>query len=64
MDRPPFNGMSKGPVMSIDFGVAISGITDGTSQTFQFHEVRIGVSPKDMRGTWAKIQEEAGRLAG
>jgi prepilin-type N-terminal cleavage/methylation domain-containing protein/prepilin-type processing-associated H-X9-DG protein len=49
----PYVGMSKGPVMSIDFGTSISGVTDGTSQTFLFHEVRIGVSPKDMRGTWA-----------
>jgi prepilin-type N-terminal cleavage/methylation domain-containing protein/prepilin-type processing-associated H-X9-DG protein len=53
VDRPPFPGMTKGPVMSIDFGVAITGIPDGTSNTFLFHEVRMGVSPKDMRGTWA-----------
>ncbi len=53
VNNPPYLGMSKGPVMSIDFGVAISGVTDGTSQTFLFHEVRIGVSPKDIRGTWA-----------
>jgi prepilin-type processing-associated H-X9-DG protein len=53
VDRPPFPGMSKGPVMAIDFGASINQITDGTSSTFLFHEVRIGVSPKDMRGTWA-----------
>jgi prepilin-type N-terminal cleavage/methylation domain-containing protein/prepilin-type processing-associated H-X9-DG protein len=51
--RPPYPGMSKGPVMSIDFGVAIGGVTDGTSQTFLFHEVRVGVAASDMRGTWA-----------
>ena len=51
--NPPYVGLSKGPVMSIDFGVSIGGVTDGTSNTFLFHEVRIGVSPKDMRGTWA-----------
>jgi prepilin-type N-terminal cleavage/methylation domain-containing protein/prepilin-type processing-associated H-X9-DG protein len=53
IERPPYPGMSKGPVMAIDFGAKISQITDGTSKTFLFHEVRIGVSPKDMRGTWA-----------
>jgi prepilin-type processing-associated H-X9-DG protein len=52
-DRPPFPGMSKGPVMAIDFGASIPQITDGTSSTFLFHEVRIGVTGKDMRGTWA-----------
>jgi prepilin-type N-terminal cleavage/methylation domain-containing protein/prepilin-type processing-associated H-X9-DG protein len=51
--RDPYPGMSKGPVMSIDFGATITGITDGTSTTFLFHEVRIGVSAKDLRGSWA-----------
>src|SRR5262249_61230190 len=50
---PPYQGMSKGPVMSADYGAPIAAITDGTSSTFQFHEVRIGVSDKDPRGTWA-----------
>ena len=53
VNNPPYLGMSKGPVMSIDFSVGIGGVPDGTSSTFLFHEVRIGVSPKDMRGTWA-----------
>ena len=53
VNNPPYLGMSKGPVMSIDFGVSIAGVTDGTSNTFLFHEVRIGISGKDMRGTWA-----------
>ena len=53
VDRPPYPGMCKGPVMSIDFGVAITGVSDGTSSTFMFHEVRIGVAASDMRGTWA-----------
>ena len=53
VSNPPYVGMSKGPVMSIDFGVSIAGVTDGTSSTFLFHEVRIGVSASDMRGTWA-----------
>jgi prepilin-type N-terminal cleavage/methylation domain-containing protein/prepilin-type processing-associated H-X9-DG protein len=53
VDRDPYPGMSKGPVMSIDFGAALTGIPDGTSGTFLFHEVRIGVNANDYRGTWA-----------
>lgn len=49
----PYPGMSKGPVMSIDYGAKIAAITDGTSNTFLFHEVRVGVSSQDLRGTWA-----------
>jgi prepilin-type N-terminal cleavage/methylation domain-containing protein/prepilin-type processing-associated H-X9-DG protein len=50
---PPYPGMSKGPVMSINFGCRLTDIADGTSNTFLFHEVRIGVSSADRRGTWA-----------
>jgi prepilin-type N-terminal cleavage/methylation domain-containing protein/prepilin-type processing-associated H-X9-DG protein len=53
VNNPPYQGMTKGPVMSADFGAALTGIPDGTSNTFLLHEVRIGVSPKDPRGTWA-----------
>lgn len=53
INNPPFQGMTKGPVMSIDYGVSIPGVTDGTSSTFLFHEVRIGVNANDYRGTWA-----------
>jgi prepilin-type N-terminal cleavage/methylation domain-containing protein/prepilin-type processing-associated H-X9-DG protein len=49
----PYPGMSKGPVMSINFGCRIKDILDGTSKTFLAHEVRIGVSGLDIRGTWA-----------
>src|SRR5437870_3979612 len=49
----PYPGMTKGPVMSIDFGANLSGIPDGTSGTFLFHEVRVGVNSRDLRGTWA-----------
>jgi prepilin-type processing-associated H-X9-DG protein len=45
--------MSKGPVMSAEYGAPIAAVTNGTSSTFLFHEVRIGVSDKDPRGTWA-----------
>jgi prepilin-type N-terminal cleavage/methylation domain-containing protein/prepilin-type processing-associated H-X9-DG protein len=51
--RDPYQGTSKGPVMSIEFGATLTGITDGTSATFLFHEVRIGVNANDYRGTWA-----------
>jgi prepilin-type N-terminal cleavage/methylation domain-containing protein/prepilin-type processing-associated H-X9-DG protein len=50
---PPYLGLTKGPFMSIDYGCRIAEITDGTSQTFAFHEVRRGVDPADWRGTWA-----------
>lgn len=53
VNNPPYPGMSKGPVMSIDFGVRLTDISDGTSMTFAFHEVRIGVTSGDLRGTWA-----------
>jgi prepilin-type processing-associated H-X9-DG protein len=49
----PFRGVSKGPVMAINFGARIADITDGTSTTFLVHEVRIGVNSMDRRGTWA-----------
>ena len=53
VNNPPYLGVAKGPVMSIEFGTTISGVTDGTSSTFLFHEVRIGVNANDYRGTWA-----------
>jgi prepilin-type N-terminal cleavage/methylation domain-containing protein/prepilin-type processing-associated H-X9-DG protein len=53
LNNPPYKGLSKGPVMSIDFGARLAQITDGTSVTFAFHEVRVGVNAKDIRGTWA-----------
>jgi prepilin-type N-terminal cleavage/methylation domain-containing protein/prepilin-type processing-associated H-X9-DG protein len=49
----PYPGLPKGPVMSIDFGAVLNQISDGTSTTFMFHEVRIGVTDADPRGTWA-----------
>jgi prepilin-type N-terminal cleavage/methylation domain-containing protein/prepilin-type processing-associated H-X9-DG protein len=51
--RPPFPGISKGPVMSINFGATLTTIPDGSSTTFLMHEVRIGVNPSDRRGVWA-----------
>jgi prepilin-type N-terminal cleavage/methylation domain-containing protein/prepilin-type processing-associated H-X9-DG protein len=49
----PFRGLSKGPVMAINYGAKIADITDGTSLTFMVHEVRVGVNSMDRRGTWA-----------
>jgi prepilin-type processing-associated H-X9-DG protein/prepilin-type N-terminal cleavage/methylation domain-containing protein len=51
--NPPYPGMSKGPVMAINYGCRLTDVVDGTSTTFLFHEVRIGVSPADRRGVWA-----------
>jgi prepilin-type N-terminal cleavage/methylation domain-containing protein/prepilin-type processing-associated H-X9-DG protein len=49
----PFPGISKGPVMSINFGATLTTIPDGTSTTFFVHEVRIGLNSMDRRGVWA-----------
>jgi prepilin-type processing-associated H-X9-DG protein len=39
--------------MAINYGCRLTDILDGTSNTFLFHEVRIGVNGQDRRGTWA-----------
>jgi prepilin-type processing-associated H-X9-DG protein len=43
----------KGPVMACNYGTSIPQITDGTSNTIMFNEVRAGVNQFDVRGTWA-----------
>jgi prepilin-type N-terminal cleavage/methylation domain-containing protein/prepilin-type processing-associated H-X9-DG protein len=53
LGETPFKGMSKGPVMAVNFGCRITDITDGTATTFLVHEVRIGLNAADRRGTWA-----------
>jgi prepilin-type processing-associated H-X9-DG protein/prepilin-type N-terminal cleavage/methylation domain-containing protein len=53
IDETPFKGMSKGPVMAVNFGCRLTDISDGTATTFLAHEVRIGRIPADRRGTWA-----------
>jgi prepilin-type processing-associated H-X9-DG protein len=45
--------MSKGPIFCINFGSKLLDITDGTSNTVMFNEVRAGISPQDPRGVWA-----------
>jgi prepilin-type N-terminal cleavage/methylation domain-containing protein/prepilin-type processing-associated H-X9-DG protein len=42
-----------GGVMSANYGARMSEIVDGTSNTLMFAEVRIGIEPRDIRGTWA-----------
>jgi prepilin-type processing-associated H-X9-DG protein len=57
----PFGGknpaISKGPIFFLSTtgnnGTTIVGITDGTANTILFNEVRSGLSPLDIRGTWA-----------
>ncbi len=49
----PFRGVSKGPVMAINYGARMTEIIDGTSVTFMVHEVRVGINSMDRRGTWA-----------
>ena len=41
------------PVMSINYGARFRDIRDGLSSTIMFAEVRAGVDPSDLRGTWA-----------
>lgn len=41
------------PVMSANYGARLAEITDGTSSTVMFTEVRTGVEARDIRGTWA-----------
>ncbi len=45
--------VSKGPIFAINYGSKITDITDGTSNTCMFNEIRAGVSPLDPRGVWA-----------
>jgi prepilin-type N-terminal cleavage/methylation domain-containing protein/prepilin-type processing-associated H-X9-DG protein len=53
LNYDPFPGVNKGPVMAINYGARLSDIIDGTHVTFLAHEVRVGVSSADRRGTWA-----------
>src|SRR6056297_2210728 len=41
------------PMMSINYGARFRDIRDGLSSTIMFAEVRAGVDPSDLRGTWA-----------
>jgi prepilin-type N-terminal cleavage/methylation domain-containing protein/prepilin-type processing-associated H-X9-DG protein len=52
--NPP---LSKGPIFFFSTtgknGSRIADITDGTSSTIMFNEIRAGLSPLDSRGVWA-----------
>ncbi len=41
------------PVMAINYGASFRDILDGLSSTIMFAEIRAGLSPQDLRGTWA-----------
>ena len=53
LTNAPFSGTSKRGVMGVNFGVTLAAITDGTSNTAFFAEMRSGVATIDIRGTWA-----------
>jgi prepilin-type N-terminal cleavage/methylation domain-containing protein/prepilin-type processing-associated H-X9-DG protein len=41
------------PVMAANYGARITDITDGSSNTAMFNEIRSGIAPIDPRGVWA-----------
>ncbi len=41
------------PVMEANYGARLTDISDGTSSTCLFNEIRAGISPIDPRGVWA-----------
>lgn len=49
----PFNGNPHGGMMGANYGVAISEVTDGLSNTAMLAELRSGLNSADPRGTWA-----------
>jgi prepilin-type N-terminal cleavage/methylation domain-containing protein/prepilin-type processing-associated H-X9-DG protein len=52
----PFNidgGVLSSPVFAANYGARFADITDGTSSTVMFNEIRAGISPLDPRGVWA-----------
>ncbi len=47
------DGSHVGGVFGINWGARFKDITDGTSTTVMFNEVRAGMNDKDRRGVWA-----------
>ncbi len=52
-NNAPFPPSSKRGVMGVNFGVSYAAVTDGTTNTAFFAEMRSGISTIDIRGTWA-----------
>jgi prepilin-type N-terminal cleavage/methylation domain-containing protein/prepilin-type processing-associated H-X9-DG protein len=57
-------GLPIGGVLTINTGISLAAITDGTSSTVMFDELRVGPSANDIRGTWAMGQAGASISAG
>jgi prepilin-type N-terminal cleavage/methylation domain-containing protein/prepilin-type processing-associated H-X9-DG protein len=49
----PLKGVSVGAVFAVNYGSKMADISDGTSNTIFFNEVRAGLSELDHRGIWA-----------
>ncbi len=49
----PFKNVPKHGVMGVNFGSSIAQVTDGTSNTLFFAEMRSGLATMDGRGVWA-----------
>jgi prepilin-type N-terminal cleavage/methylation domain-containing protein len=60
----PIAPMTGGGVFTINRGITLTAITDGTSNTILIDELRIGPSANDIRGTWAMGQAGASLSAG
>jgi prepilin-type N-terminal cleavage/methylation domain-containing protein len=58
----PLYGVVSSPVMSSNYGSKITDISDGTSNTIMFNELRAGISPLDPRGVWALGLDRTRRL--
>jgi prepilin-type N-terminal cleavage/methylation domain-containing protein/prepilin-type processing-associated H-X9-DG protein len=46
-------GVSVGPIFAANYGAKITDITDGSSNTIMFNELRAGIKANDPRGVWA-----------
>jgi len=53
------SGLSGGGVFTVNFGIKLVAITDGTANTIMIDELRIGPTANDLRGTWAMGQAGA-----
>ena len=49
----PFPGGSKTGMIGANYGLRISEVTDGLSNTAMIGELRVGLNSMDIRGTWA-----------